>query len=96
LFRFLAHSLTTFGRWGCGERWDHSRCDADPFFFCTGVIRSSGAHGIVRYAGWWKVGGNGNNSPLPVKGRVVCRSRYAGRSQGHRSRGASVEEPAPA
>ncbi|HAE1446073.1 TPA_asm: rep protein, partial [Salmonella enterica subsp. enterica serovar Bredeney] len=19
-FRFLAHSLTTFGRWGCGER----------------------------------------------------------------------------
>ncbi|EEY5897784.1 hypothetical protein EU712_24620 [Escherichia coli] len=20
-FRFLAHSLTTFGRWGCGERW---------------------------------------------------------------------------
>ncbi|EFC6933441.1 hypothetical protein GW737_27050 [Escherichia coli] len=20
LFRFLAHSLTTFGRWGCGER----------------------------------------------------------------------------
>ncbi|MFT2893559.1 hypothetical protein ACRW01_26245, partial [Escherichia coli] len=32
-FRFLAHSLTTFGRWGCGERWDHSRCDADPFFF---------------------------------------------------------------
>ena len=66
------------------------------FFFCTGVIRSSGAHGIVRYAGWWKVGGNGNNSPLPVKGRVVCRSRYAGRSQGHRSRGASVEEPAPA
>ncbi|TPC76057.1 rep protein, partial [Salmonella enterica subsp. enterica serovar Goldcoast] len=21
-FRFLAHSLTTFGRWGCGERWD--------------------------------------------------------------------------
>ncbi|HAJ6425479.1 TPA: rep protein, partial [Escherichia coli] len=23
-FRFLAHSLTTFGRWGCGERWDHS------------------------------------------------------------------------
>ncbi|MDN2140941.1 rep protein, partial [Escherichia coli] len=22
LFRFLAHSLTTFGRWGCGER-DH-------------------------------------------------------------------------
>jgi hypothetical protein len=21
LFRFLAHSLTTFGRWGCGERY---------------------------------------------------------------------------
>ncbi|ECL0634504.1 rep protein, partial [Salmonella enterica] len=21
-FRFLAHSLTTFGRWGCGERSD--------------------------------------------------------------------------
>ncbi|EQT16923.1 hypothetical protein G830_04641, partial [Escherichia coli HVH 176 (4-3428664)] len=33
LFRFLAHSLTPFGRWGCGERSDHSRCDADPFFF---------------------------------------------------------------
>ncbi len=33
LFRFLAHSLTTFGRWGCGERWDLSSCAADPVFF---------------------------------------------------------------
>ncbi|EFI8985169.1 hypothetical protein G3821_005658 [Escherichia coli] len=26
-FRFLAHSLTTFGRWGCGERWRLSHND---------------------------------------------------------------------
>ncbi|MEV9703423.1 hypothetical protein AB9C48_23315, partial [Escherichia coli] len=32
-FRFLAHSLTTFGRWGCGERWDHSHMMQILFFF---------------------------------------------------------------
>lgn len=32
-FRFLAHSLTTFGRWGCGERWDHSHMMQIFFFF---------------------------------------------------------------
>ncbi len=31
-FRFLAHSLTTFGRWGCGERWDHSHMMQILFF----------------------------------------------------------------
>ncbi|PVS43770.1 rep protein, partial [Salmonella enterica subsp. enterica serovar Braenderup] len=30
LFRFLAHSLTTFGRWGCGERDHLSHVVGDP------------------------------------------------------------------
>ena len=29
LFRFLAHSLTTFGRWGCGERYHLSHVVGD-------------------------------------------------------------------
>ena len=33
LFRFLAHSLTTFGRWGCGERSDLSLDPVGIFFF---------------------------------------------------------------
>ena len=32
-FRFLAHSLTTFGRWGCGERSDLSLDPVGIFFF---------------------------------------------------------------
>ncbi|MGD7042883.1 hypothetical protein KC542_028395, partial [Klebsiella pneumoniae subsp. pneumoniae] len=32
-FRVLAHSLTTFGRWCCGERWDHSQMMQILFFF---------------------------------------------------------------
>ena len=33
LFRFLAHSLTTFGRWGCGERDHLSHVVGDPVLF---------------------------------------------------------------
>ncbi|OJZ17349.1 rep protein, partial [Escherichia coli] len=39
LFRFLAHSLTTFGRWGCGERDPLSHADGDPRGVFFGVGR---------------------------------------------------------
>ncbi|MCV5178463.1 hypothetical protein OFC21_23645, partial [Escherichia coli] len=52
-FRFLAHSLTTFGRWGCGERSDLS---LDPvgifFFFAVEQSVIAVRQGAVPYAGW--------------------------------------------
>ena len=51
-FRFLAHSLTTFGRWGCGER----RISLDPvgifFFFAVEQSVIAVRQGAVPYAGW--------------------------------------------
>ncbi|OJZ16884.1 rep protein, partial [Escherichia coli] len=38
LFRFLAHSLTTFGRWGCGERDHPSPVVGDPGVVLLGMI----------------------------------------------------------
>ena len=39
LFRFLAHSLTTFGRWGCGERCHLSHVVGDPVVILSGMSR---------------------------------------------------------
>lgn len=39
LFRFLAHSLTTFGRWGCGERYHLSHVVGDPVVVLSGTSR---------------------------------------------------------
>ena len=39
LFRFLAHSLTTFGRWGCGERDHLSHVVGDPGVVLLGMSR---------------------------------------------------------
>ncbi|OJZ16427.1 rep protein, partial [Escherichia coli] len=39
LFRFLAHSLTTFGRWGCGERGHLSPVVGGPGVVLFGVSR---------------------------------------------------------
>ena len=66
LFRFLAHSLTPFGRWGCGERSDHSRCDADPFFFFAQEASSvCGAQGSCYMPDGEGLEGFGDNSPPP-------------------------------
>ena len=37
--RFLAHSLTTFGRWGCGERCHLSHVVGDPVVILSGMSR---------------------------------------------------------
>ena len=39
LFRFLAHSLTTFGRWGCGERCHLSHVVGDSVVVLSGMSR---------------------------------------------------------
>ena len=39
LFRFLAHSLTTFGRWGCGERCHLSHIACDSVVVLSGMSR---------------------------------------------------------
>ena len=39
LFRFLAHSLTTFGRWGCGERCHLSHVIGDSAVVLSGMSR---------------------------------------------------------
>ncbi len=39
LFRFLAHSLTTFGRWGCGERVHLSHVVGDSVVVLSGMSR---------------------------------------------------------
>ena len=39
LFRFLAHSLTTFGRWGCGERVHLSHVVGDSVAVLSGMSR---------------------------------------------------------
>ena len=39
LFRFLAHSLTTFGRWGCGERCHLSHVVGDSAVILSGMSR---------------------------------------------------------
>ena len=38
-FRFLAHSLTTFGRWGCGERCHLSYVVGDSAVILSGMSR---------------------------------------------------------
>ena len=38
-FFFLAHSLTTFGRWGCGERCHLSHVVGDPVVILSGMSR---------------------------------------------------------
>ena len=38
-FRFLAHSLTTFGRWGCGERCHLSHVVGDSVVVLSGMSR---------------------------------------------------------
>ena len=38
-FRFLAHSLTTFGRWGCGERCHLSHVVGDFAVILSGMSR---------------------------------------------------------
>ena len=38
-FRFLAHSLTTFGRWGCGERCHLSHVVGDSAVALSGMSR---------------------------------------------------------
>jgi len=39
LFRFLAHSLTTFGRWGCGERIQLSHVVGNSVVVPSGMSR---------------------------------------------------------
>ncbi|MCB4443790.1 rep protein, partial [Escherichia coli] len=39
LFRFLAHSLTTFGRWGCGERNHLPHVVGDSVVVLSGMSR---------------------------------------------------------
>ena len=39
LFRFLAHSLTPFGRWGCGERCHLSHVVGDSVVVLSGMSR---------------------------------------------------------
>lgn len=39
LFRFLAHSLTTFGRWGCGERCHLSHVVGNSVVVLSGISR---------------------------------------------------------
>ncbi|MFP1592787.1 hypothetical protein ACLB1M_32890 [Escherichia coli] len=36
-FRFLAHSLTTFGRWGCGEQCQLSHVVGDSVVVLSGM-----------------------------------------------------------
>ena len=69
-FRFLAHSLTTFGRWGCGERSDLS---LDPvgifFFFCGRAVCDCGAAGGCAICWLVSVLRNRQTPPPPRKGR---------------------------
>ncbi|MDE5233769.1 rep protein, partial [Escherichia coli] len=43
LFRFLAHSLTTLGSWGCGERNHRSQVVGDPVVVRLGVRAQCGS-----------------------------------------------------
>ncbi len=67
-FRFLAHSLTTFGRWGCGERSDLSRSCGD-LFFCGRAVCDCGAAGGCAICWLVSVLRNRQTPPPPRKGR---------------------------
>ncbi len=68
-FRFLAHSLTTFGRWGCGERSDLSLDPVGIFFFCGRAVCDCGAAGGCAICWLVSVLRNRQTPPPPRKGR---------------------------
>ena len=82
LFRFLAHSLTTFGRWGCGERNHLPHVVGDSVVVLSGMSRQiapqTRSEALRRTKRVLTEGFRRSGAPIPLtRGFQVARNRVS-------------------